>query len=122
MPIVPLLRCRAMQEAVAFYTGVLDFTLVGTWPADGDPAFGVLLREGWELNLSSHAGDGVFGQAVGVIVPSVDAVFQTYLARGLDTTGKLQSPVHQAPVDQTWGTREFYVDDPSGNTLRFIER
>jgi hypothetical protein len=27
--------------------------------------------------------------------------------------------VHAAPVDQTWGTREFYVSDPDGNTLRF---
>ena len=26
------------------------------------------------------------------------------------------------PIDQSWGTREFYVDDPDGNTLRFIEQ
>jgi len=30
--------------------------------------------------------------------------------------------VHQGPVDQTWGAREFYADDPSGNTVRFIQR
>jgi hypothetical protein len=29
--------------------------------------------------------------------------------------------VHEGPVDQTWGTREFYVDDPDGNTLRFVQ-
>jgi hypothetical protein len=23
------------------------------------------------------------------------------------------------PIDQSWGMREFYVTDPSGNTLRF---
>jgi hypothetical protein len=28
-------------------------------------------------------------------------------------------PVHLAPLDQTWGTREVYVDDPDGNTLCF---
>jgi len=33
---------------------------------------------------------------------------------GLDTSRQSGSP-----VDQTWGTREFYVTDPDGNTLRF---
>jgi len=30
--------------------------------------------------------------------------------------------VHLGPVDQTWGTREFYVTDLEGNTLRFMQR
>jgi hypothetical protein len=30
--------------------------------------------------------------------------------------------VHEGPIEQTWGTREFYVDDPDGNTLRFTQR
>lgn len=29
--------------------------------------------------------------------------------------------VHEGPIDQTWSTREFYVDDPDGNTLRFTQ-
>ncbi len=49
----------------------------------------------------------------------VDELFKSYLARGLDTSRKAASPVHQGPVDQTWGKREFYVTDPDGNTLRF---
>jgi hypothetical protein len=32
-----------------------------------------------------------------------------------------ESPVHNSPVDQTWGAREFYVNDPAGNTLRFAQ-
>ena len=31
------------------------------------------------------------------------------------------SEVHERPVDQTWGTRELYVDDPDGNTIRFVQ-
>ena len=50
--------------------------------------------------------------------PSVRDVVR---ARGLDPSGKPDSPVHQGPLDQTWGTREFYVDDPDGNTLRFTQ-
>jgi hypothetical protein len=29
--------------------------------------------------------------------------------------------VHEGPIDQTWGTREFYVEDLDGNTLRFTQ-
>ena len=122
MTIVPTVRCRAMDEALAFYTGLVDFELVGTWPDKGDPAYSILTRRGDELHLSSHAGDGAFGQAVGVLVDDSDGLFGALIARGLDRSAKPQSPVHQGPTDQSWGTREFYVDDPSGNTLRFIER
>jgi catechol 2,3-dioxygenase-like lactoylglutathione lyase family enzyme len=122
MTIIPTIRCRSMREAITFYTRVLDFKRVGSWPAEGDPSFSILKRDGGELHLSSHAGDGSFGQAVVVLIDNADALFQAYVARGLDLSGKPQSPVHQGPVDQTWGTREFYVDDPSGNTLRFVQR
>lgn len=121
MAIIPLLRCAKMRDMIAFYTGVLDFQCAGVWPNDSDPSFATLTREGHELYLSSHSGDGVFGQAVNVTVTDVDALFAAFRARGLDNSAKPDSPVHQGPTDQTWGTREFYVDDPSGNTVRFIQ-
>lgn len=74
------------------------------------------------LFLSSHSGDGVFGTAVVVTVRDIDALFETFRARGLDPSHKPDSPVHQGPLDQTWGTREFYADDPDGNTLRFTQQ
>jgi uncharacterized glyoxalase superfamily protein PhnB len=65
------------------------------------------------------SGDGAFGCAINVEVDDVDALFATYVARGLDPSHHPDSPVHQGPTDQTWGTRELYVTDPDGNTLRF---
>lgn len=122
MTLIPTLRCHSVGESISFYSGVLDFRLVDRWPEDGDPAHAVLKRKGDELHLSSHSGDGVAGQAVVVLVRDADGLFRNFLKRGLDTSGKPDSPVHQGPVDQSWGTREFYVDDPSGNTLRFVQR
>jgi catechol 2,3-dioxygenase-like lactoylglutathione lyase family enzyme len=29
-------------------------------------------------------------------------------------------PIELPPTDQTWGNREMYVNDPDGNSLRFI--
>lgn len=121
MAIIPTVKSGDIDRSIAFYTGVLDFTLDGRWPDVGDPAFAALRRGSDCLYLSSHSGDGVFGQALAIIVHEVDRLFEAFRTRGLDTTDKSQSPVHQGPVDQTWGTREFYVDDPDGNTLRFIQ-
>jgi catechol 2,3-dioxygenase-like lactoylglutathione lyase family enzyme len=51
----------------------------------------------------------------------LDALWRKFLARGLVTPGRADSPVHEGPTEQTWGTREFYVSDPDGNTLRFSQ-
>ena len=106
-----------MATSIAFYTTVLDFECA-SGADDDDPSFAVLTRGGDRLFLSSHRGDGEFGQAVAVLV---DDVFQKLRSRGLKTPGNPNSPVHEGPTDQTWGTREFYVDDPDGNTLRFTQ-
>lgn len=122
MTLIPTVKCRDIAEAVQFYTGVLDFEHQGTWPETGDPAFAIVTRDGHELHLSSHSGDGVYGQAVAVLADDVAALFARFVEHGLDTSAKPESPVHQSPLVQSWGTTEFYADDPSGNTLRFIQR
>jgi catechol 2,3-dioxygenase-like lactoylglutathione lyase family enzyme len=121
MTIIPTVRCRNLKTSLAFYTAVLDFTHVDGDDDLTDPAFCVLEREGSCLFLSSHGGDGEFGQAVVVTTDDVDALFRAFRARGLETPGNPESPVHEGPIDQTWGTREFYVEDPDGNTIRFTQ-
>jgi catechol 2,3-dioxygenase-like lactoylglutathione lyase family enzyme len=123
MAIIPTVRCSRMEISIAFYTQVLDFECVDGGGEDGDPSFSVLRREGDPLFLSSHRGDGEFGQAIVVLTDDVDLLFRKFRERGLKTPGNPDAPqaVHEGPLDQTWGTREFYVDDPDGNTLRFTQ-
>ena len=123
MAIIPTVRCRNMRTSLAFYTGVLDFERVDGDDDLGDPSYSVLSRDGDQLILSSHRGDGAFGQVVAVTTDNVDAVFRKFRERGLRTPGNPEAPrmVHEGPIDQSWGTREFYVDDPDGNTLRFTQ-
>lgn len=123
MAIVPTVRCRNMRESLAFYTGVLDFERVDGDDDLDDPSFSVLSRGGDRLILSSHRGDGEFGQAVVVTTSDVDTLFRQFRKRGLNTPGNPAAPkaVHEGPINQTWGTRELYVDDPDGNTLRFTQ-
>jgi len=122
MSLIPSLKCRNMAEAIAFYTRILDFEPGWTAPESGDPAYGMVTRNGDELHLSSHRGGGNFGQTVVVLVDDIDARWAAFRARGLAVPDRPESPVHMGPLDQTWGTREFYIDDPSGNTLCFMQR
>jgi len=123
MAIIPTVRCRNMRASLAFYTRVLDFERVDGDDTLDDPCFNALSRAGDQLFLSSHGGDGEFGQVIVVPTDNVDAVFRKFRQRGLLTPGNPDAPehVHDGPIDQSWGTREFYVDDPDGNTLRFTQ-
>ena len=123
MAIVPVLHCRSISAALAFYTVVLDFEVVSGDARSKDPAYRVLGRRGDYLILSSHSGDSRPGQAVVVTSDDVDADWRRFRARGLvPAKAADDSPVHAGPLEQTWGTREFYVTDPDGNTLRFTQR
>jgi catechol 2,3-dioxygenase-like lactoylglutathione lyase family enzyme len=122
MAIIPTVKCSRIAGSIDFYTKTLDFKLIGVWPGPADPAYAALTRGGGELHLSSHAGDGVPGQSVVVLVEDVDAVFAGVMARGHDASDKPDSPIHQGPTDQSWGTRDFAVDDPDGNTVCFTQR
>ncbi|WP_025561186.1 bleomycin resistance protein [Sphingomonas sp. UNC305MFCol5.2] len=120
--LIPLLTVRDIPEAVAFYTRVLDFELASVMPEEA-PFYAVLTRGGDEMHLNLTPGEGRFGHCSAIVLcDHVDALFASFLARGLPVPGRAGSPVHEAPLDQTWGTREFYVDDPSGNTLVFQQR
>ncbi len=74
-----------------------------------------------ELMLTILEGDQQMGIAANVLVQDINQQFAKYVQRGLDTSGRENSPVHQGPLNQTWGNREFYVTDVDGNTLRFLQ-
>jgi catechol 2,3-dioxygenase-like lactoylglutathione lyase family enzyme len=120
MKMIPIFRVTDMQKAINFYTQTLDFKVAD--PNSTAEDWVVLLEnDGAELILTILEGDQKIGIATNVLVRDIDAHFNKFLVRGLDTSNREESPVHQGPVDQSWGNREFYVTDSDGNTLRFIE-
>lgn len=116
MKAVPLLRCGNMDEAISFYTTILDFKL--KYPDDPDREWVAVIVNG-EAEILLAKMDGRPQIPVYISVDDVDVVFNKYVGRGLKVPNNPDSPVHSGPIDQTWGLREFYVDDPAGNTLRF---
>jgi len=120
--LIPILIVRDMTEAIAFHTQVLDFQLNFAWP-EQSPIYAGLVRGKDELHLSLASSGRPFGHCSAMLLcDDVDAQFAAYRARGLPLSTKPDSPVHDGPLDQTWGTREVYIDDPSGNTLILQQR
>ena len=116
MKAIPIMRCKNMRESLLFYTKVLDFQIKYPGDTASEPVVTVVNGNA-EIQLSIV--DGVYGNPINIRVDDIDRLFKKYLERGLGTSPKKDSPVHQGPLDQTWGMREFYVNDPNGNTLRF---
>lgn len=116
---VPLFFVADMRAAVAFYTQILDFELAWLSP---DGMMASLLLGGTELILTALPTDQAARVNTHLLVDDVDALHARWTARGLDQSHRTESPVHLAPLDQTWGNREWYVTDPSGNTLRVVQR
>ena len=121
MRMVPVIKTSDLNRSIRFYTEVLDFRW--KWPeyAEAEIANGVadLTMNGADIQLSRHAGDGVFGSLQRIFVDDVNERYAEFRSRGLDTKLRPESPVHTSPVDQTWGLREFSVTDPDGNGLCF---
>jgi catechol 2,3-dioxygenase-like lactoylglutathione lyase family enzyme len=88
LKIVPVIKSSDLRRSLHFYTEVLDFE--HKWPGheEREIANGVvdLVRDGAELQLSRHSGDGVFGSVNRVFVDDVDERYATFLARGLNAT------------------------------------
>jgi catechol 2,3-dioxygenase-like lactoylglutathione lyase family enzyme len=119
---VPVLYSSDLVRSLAFYTGVLEFELRYPEWRELSLRSGVmdLVCEGAVVQLSRHMGYHPTASSVNLEVETaqqVDEMFARAIARGLDQSHRSESPVHQGPLDQTWGTREAYVDDPDGNTL-----
>jgi catechol 2,3-dioxygenase-like lactoylglutathione lyase family enzyme len=116
--IIPILWCRDMAEAIHFYTQVLDFELKYSIASKDDWVIDLICGEA-ELMITKLEGDQKKNINVYIRVEDIDTRWNLYLDRGHRPMGAPNSPVHDGPIDQTWGMREFYINDPSGNTLRF---
>ena len=82
-------------------------------PAKSNPCYLGISRDGIWVHVSSFSGDGLSGGVVNFVVDSVDALHAEFVKKGV--------PIAVEPVNQTWGTREMYVKDADGNSIRFIQ-
>jgi len=113
---IPLLHVSSSIEAEDFYCNRLGFKREFAYrvsDAKADPCYMGVSRDGVWLHISSFSGDGVSGSVANVMVDDVDALHAELAPKNIRIVVE--------PVDQTWGTREMYVKDADGNTIRFIQ-
>ena len=113
---IPLLHVSSSTAAEDFYCRRLGFRRESAHrvdPAKPDPCDMGVSRDGVWLHISLFSGDAVSGGVANLIVDDVDSLHAEFVAKGV--------PIAVGPVDQTWGTREMYVKDADGNTIRFIK-
>jgi len=112
---IPLVHVSSSAAAEEFYCTRLGFRREFAHRGDeakADPCYTGVSRDGVWLHISSFSGDGVAGGVVNLIVEDGDALHAEFVGKGVR--------IDTGPVDQTWGTREMYVKDADGNSIRFI--
>lgn len=113
--VTPILRMFDIAKAREFYLGFLGFDVLFEHRFDDNaPLYMAVSRDGCELHLSEHHGDGAPGIAVRVEVEDIAALQRELI----DKAYRYARPgLEETP----WGTREVSVADPFGNQLHFFE-
>jgi lactoylglutathione lyase len=117
----PILYARDLSRLTGFYRDVLGMEEHFRYPADGEASFVTLKYGNAELGLGTYEDTpGLEGRPL--IPPSAGRGFELciYVSNVDEALSRAQrSGVRTlvAPVDQPWGERLAYVQDPEGNTL-----
>jgi uncharacterized glyoxalase superfamily protein PhnB len=112
---LPVLHVTSSKVAEDFYCGLLGFQKEFEYRIDEtkpDPCYMGVRRDRAWIHLSSFSGDGVAGGVVFVLLDDVDLLHREFVDKGV--------AINLPPTDQTWGNREMYIDDPDGNSIRFV--
>jgi uncharacterized glyoxalase superfamily protein PhnB len=112
---IPVVRVSSSAEAEEFFRklGFRREFAMRPDPARIDPAYLGFIQDGAIVHVSSFSGDGALGTVVVLQVDNVDGLYEELQDLGLD--------FGMAPVDQSWGNREFYVKDADQNSIRFTQ-
>ena len=113
-PAVPILRSFDAAKAREFYIDWLGFKVDFEHRFEpGAPLYMGVSRDGCELHLSEHHGDGSPGAHIRIRVDDLEAFHAELQSRPY----KNYRPGLQ---EQEWGTREMAVQDGAGNKLVFF--
>ncbi len=105
----PILRVENDDRAIAYYAGI---GFEEDWRhqyEESFPVFASISRDGVQLFLSEHGGDGVFGVHLFVNVRCVDL----FHAECIDAKVAVLEP----PADMPFGVRQMSLKDVDGNIL-----
>ena len=108
--IAPELPVRNLRDAIQYYEQKLGFRIVMQMP-QGD--YAIVERDNVAIHLfqddtRSHSPVGIH-----IFTPDLDALYAEVQQRGVH----LSQGIERKP----WGTRDFRLNDSSGNEIKFTE-
>ena len=118
--VIPLLQVRDMSETLQYYGEALGFSVIFTWPSDGDPKWAMVSRAGTRFmftvdlgtSLSRFIAEKGNGVVFYVISDEVEALFSEVADHGAIVVQELV----------VFGDRrQFTVADPNGYAIAFSE-
>jgi lactoylglutathione lyase len=120
--VMPMLSVADMKRSMAFYADVLGGEKIYQFPPEGDAVFLTLRFGTTELGIGMMTQTPIHGQAqrpatghrieLCINVSDTDDAVAALRALG--------SKVLLEPVDQPWGERAAYVEDPDGNLVMLV--
>jgi uncharacterized glyoxalase superfamily protein PhnB len=121
--VIPSIRVRDMAEALAFYTGQLEFTLA----SGGDDSTNSSLTRGDGHLMIETASDFYSDPYNEAIKERLGTPSSTALYIEADDLVEFHSRLRAAGIvrivdplaSRPWGQEEFTVEDPAGNWLTF---
>lgn len=120
--VMPMLSVGDMRQSLAFYAGVLGGEKVYQFPPDGDAVFLTLAFGATELGIGLTSETPLHGRkqrpASGHRIELCINVENTDAA--VDALRAIGARVVLEPVDQPWGERAAYVEDPDGNLVMLV--
>ena len=117
---IPLIATRDMARALDFYVDTLGFEIVARWPEDASPPGWAAIGAGG-ARLMLHAGH--HRREIEPRQPGGTVTLSLYV-EGLDAFRRELAAEGFQPTEIEslfYGAREFYLLDPDGNELAFVE-
>jgi uncharacterized glyoxalase superfamily protein PhnB len=108
--VAPELAVHDLALSLHYYVAQLGFHIAMTMP-EGD--YAIVERDGVAIHLFQSDRDSPSTGSLHIFVDGLDELFEELRKQGV-------RPI-QAIEHKPWGTRDFRVVDPSGNTIKFTE-
>ena len=121
-PVVPELACADLERSLAFYVDVLGWRVLWEKP---EQRFCYMDLLGANFILQERPTEAVTVRTgVDAILPvkveDLEALYARVLAAGIEAHGPLEERWYPR-AGATYGERQFYVIDPDGHRLRFVQ-
>jgi uncharacterized glyoxalase superfamily protein PhnB len=110
--VAPMMQTKNLRKTMAFYTEILGFQVMGTWPEGDAPTW---------CNLSSGDATIMFSTYDAADEPSMSGTLYLY-PDDIDAMWarvKDHAEIDQPLTTTDYGMREFVVHDPNGYHLSF---